>query len=492
MSRSLTVSLTPPSRRSRRTACLVLPVWQDGEGPSIADELTASAPVARALAASGHDGSQGRRAVVHTGDPDLPGTLVLVGMGRRDGADADALRRLGGVAGTRAADEPQSPVAVHVPDVPAVDPDVVVYTIAEGVGLGGYRFDQYRTSPEPPKRASGVSLWVSSAPAALKRAIERGRVVAAGVNLSREIGDLPPNDLGPVELASRIRAEARAAKLTCRVLEEPTLRRENMNALLAVARGSARPARMAVLEHRPRGARRRPIVFVGKAITFDTGGISLKSREGMEAMKYDLGGGSAVVGALTAIARLGLRRPVVGLVPIAENMPDGSAARPGDIVTTASGLTVEILNTDAEGRLILADALHYARRYDPEFVVDAATLTGAIVVALGNAYAGCFSRDPEMAERVRAAGGAVGERFWPMPVDDAYAEVMRGEVADLRNSGGRAGGACLAAAFLEKFTDYPWAHLDIAGVGNASTPSDLQRKGATGFGVRTMIELARS
>jgi leucyl aminopeptidase len=303
----------------------------------------------------------------------------------------------------------------------------------------------------------------------------------------------PANVLYPEEFARRARQMADEVGLACTVLGEDDMRDLGMGILLAVSQGSAREAQLIILEHTPPGTEEQPpLVLVGKGITFDTGGISIKPWDGMWLMKDDMGGAAAVIGALEALARLGVARRVIGVGVCVENMPDGNAFRPGDILTGITGKTCEILSTDAEGRLVLADALGYVARYHPAAVVDLATLTGAIGVALGPQAAGLFANNDGLREALLAAAEKTGERLWPMPLYDEYLEEIKGEMAEVKNSGGRMGGVGTSAKFIEHFTEgYPWAHLDIAAMVWTSNERDpATPKGATGYGVRLLVELA--
>ncbi|MDE0199995.1 MAG: leucyl aminopeptidase, partial [Caldilineaceae bacterium] len=315
-----------------------------------------------------------------------------------------------------------------------------------------------------------------------------GRAVCSARDLVNE----PANLLTPVEMAARARAMASDVGLKCTVLDEAAMEEEGMGILLAVSQGSVNPAQFVILEHAPAGSSEAPLIFAGKGITFDTGGISLKRTGGMWAMKDDMGGAAAVIGAMEAIGRLGVPRRVIGIAPCVENMPDGEAFRPGDIVTGMTGKTAEIISTDAEGRLILADALAYAARFDPVAVVDLATLTGAIGTALGiHIRAGLFSNDSSLEENLMAAADHSGDLLWPFPMDAEYEKPIKSDMAEVKNSAGRSG-VSSSAKFIEHFTEgYPWAHLDIANMVladsriNAETP-----KGATGYGVRLLVDLA--
>jgi leucyl aminopeptidase len=326
----------------------------------------------------------------------------------------------------------------------------------------------------------------------LEGPLERGRILGECSNLSRELCNEPPNVLTPSVLADRAAEICGGVGLAIDVLDERRIKELRMGLLLGVAQGSGEPPRVIVVRHEPKGAPATPVLgLVGKGVTFDTGGISLKPAEGMERMKDDMAGGAAVICAMRAIAQLDAPIRVIGIVPATENMPGPRAMRPGDVLTSASGKTVEIINTDAEGRLILGDALWYAQHLGATHLVDVATLTGACVVALGKAAAGIFGQPEGWVEMVRRTGLAAGDRCWPLPLYDEYREQIKSEIADMINSGGRPAGACTAAIFLKEFASAtPWAHLDIAGTAWAEDAKPWQPKGATGVAVRTLAELA--
>ena len=323
-------------------------------------------------------------------------------------------------------------------------------------------------------------------------AVTRGVTVGAATNLARELANQPANLLPPAVFAERAVEAVAEVGVAAEVLDETAIRGLGMGLLLGVGQGSEAPPRLLIMRHEPPEAPAEPVLaLVGKGVTFDTGGISIKPAAGMEWMKSDMAGGAAVVGAMRALGALGVPRRVLGIVPMAENMPGGRAIRPGDILTGAGGTTVEVLNTDAEGRLILGDALWYARECGATHLVDVATLTGACVIALGGAASGLFARPAAWSDALQAAGGRAGERVWPMPLYEEYREQLRSELADLKNIGGREGGACTAAAFLDAFTGgLPWAHLDIAGTAWIEKPREDAAAGATGVMVRTLTELA--
>ena len=342
-----------------------------------------------------------------------------------------------------------------------------------------YRFDQMKS-----KKANAGSLVHMAVSAtsnhdasALERGVREGRAIAAGMSLTRDLGNLPANVCTPTYLAERAVKLAREWKLVVEVLEQKDMEKLGMGSLLSVTRGSHQPPKFVILRYSGAGKRERPVVLVGKGITFDTGGISLKPAAEMDEMKFDMCGAASVLGTLRAAAELKLKLNVIGLVPTCENMPGGAATKPGDIVTSLSGQTVEILNTDAEGRLILADALTYAERFEPQAVVDIATLTGAVIIALGHVCSGLFANKDGLAQELQAAGAESWDRIWQLPLWDDYHEQLKSNFADFANIGGRPAGSVTAACFLSKFTrKYDWAHLDIAGTAWKSG----REKGATG------------
>jgi leucyl aminopeptidase len=366
--------------------------------------------------------------------------------------------------------------------------------LVEGTLLGLYRFMRYKRDNENgQKEIEALTIVERDRPRlrAMAEAIRRGRIVAEATNAARDLVNEPGNTLTPTELARRAREVARQAGIRCRVLGPQELRRRGARALLGVARGSQEPPRLIHLEYRG-GRRRAPhLGLVGKGITFDSGGISIKPAENMEAMKGDMAGAAAVIAATSAIARLALPLNVTAVVPATENLPSGSALKPGDILRAMSGKTIEVINTDAEGRLVLADALQYARSRKVSHLVDVATLTGACVVALGTLNSGAFSNNQPLLDKVLAAGKAAGEKIWPLPMDAEYDELIKSDVADIKNTGGRKGGAIAGAKFLQHFVgDTPWVHLDIAGTFESDKEKGYQSKGATGVMVRTLVSLA--
>jgi leucyl aminopeptidase len=361
----------------------------------------------------------------------------------------------------------------------------------EGAILGDFEPDRHKTGNDKKALASFAVVCPDGA-AELDAAVSRGQVLAESQNFTRALANEPANLLTPLQMAAAAREMSQQQGLECEVLERSELERLGMGALLGVAQGSAAPPALIVIRYRPQqAASSAHLGLVGKGVTFDTGGISIKPSEGMEKMKYDMCGGAAMLGAMRAIAQLKPPIAVTAFVPCVENMPGSRAQRPGDIVTAMSGKTIEVLNTDAEGRLILADALAYARRQGCTHLVDAATLTGAIVVALGHIHVGLFSNNDAMRDRVLRAARAEGERMWPMPLDDDYQEGLKTPFADIANIGSRWGGAVTAAIFLREFAeDTPWVHLDIAGTAYLEEAQPHMPKGPTGLPVRTLVRLA--
>jgi leucyl aminopeptidase len=418
--------------------------------------------------------------------------LALIGCGRAADFDTERLRRVATAAATAARQRRFARVAfINRTNLPA---DAAVQAIAEGFVLASFNPDPYKNE-RGNAAAEQMTILDGGGTAdadALERAVERGRVLGESCNISRDLCNEPSNVLTPSVFADRAAAIGRSAGLSVEILDEEELARLRMGLLLGVARGSAEPPRMIVLRHDPPGAPAAPILgLVGKGITFDTGGISIKPADGMERMKDDMAGGAAVVGAMRAIALLRAPIRVIGVIPSAENMPGGRAIKPGDILTGASGKTVEVINTDAEGRLILGDGLWYAQQLGATHLVDVATLTGACVVALGKIASGLYGQPSEWVDVVRDTALRAGDRCWPMPLYDEYADQLRSEIADMINSGGRAAGACTAAMFLKEFAGgLPWAHLDIAGTAWADESKPWQVKGPTGVAVRTLAELA--
>jgi leucyl aminopeptidase len=419
--------------------------------------------------------------------------VILVGLGGKADVTPDRLRLAAARAAVAARTAGATDVAILSEGVD-LEPGMIGQTIAEGVILGLYRFLRYKRSEENGKKeVASLSITASGAAQAaeMKKGVRTGEVIAASAVMARDMVNTPAADMTPTVIAGIAKGLGRTHGLRVRVLERDAMRRLGMGALLGVASGSTQPPKFIIVEYR--GGGRRPfIALVGKTITFDSGGISIKPAENMDRMKDDMSGGAAVLGAVRNAAALKLPLNIVALLPATENMPSGSAYKPGDVLHTLSGQTIEILNTDAEGRLILADALAYACRYRPAAIVDIATLTGACRIALGQEAMGMLGNDDALKEKVRAAGERSGERVWELPLWEGYHDQIKSDIADMKNTGGRDGGAITAACLLSKFVQkYPWVHLDIAATAWTDKDRPYTPKGATGIGCRLLTQFLR-
>jgi leucyl aminopeptidase len=413
--------------------------------------------------------------------------LVLVGLGKQSEVTLETIRQALGSAAKRVRQAKVESFAVALPTVTphGMSSLDVAQAMVEGAILGSYQFTVYRSEAVSGKAVAGMKILIPQ-----KSQLRRGIATAEATVFVRDLCNHPSNILTPAKVADEAKAIAKAEKISIKVLEQNEMERLGMGALLGVARGSQEPPKFIILEYN--GAKKkdeRPVVLVGKTITFDTGGISLKPAENMEHMKADMTGGAEVLASIRAAARLKLPLRLISILPVAENMPGGRAMKPGDIVKTLSGKTVEVQNTDAEGRLILADGLAYAMRYKPAALIDIATLTGACVVALGQFAIGMFGTDQALKEQVRKAGQKAGERVWEMPLWEEYFEQLKSDVADMRNIGGRGGGMITAALFLSKFVgDCPWVHLDIASTDWSERERAYIPKGPTAIGTRLLMQ----
>ena len=423
------------------------------------------------------------------GDATAKPMVVVMSAGKKSEFDPERMRRVGGAVAKWMRSWKVDRVGLDIRREKAFGSAEVIGALCEGLHLGSFTFDRHRKGDRRRVQPSAEVL-VERTSADVAKSVRRAGLVSTAANLSRTLAHEPPNLINPVTLAGRAKALARKAGLKCAVLDEKRMATLKMGGLLAVGKGSATPPRLIVLEHRGR-LKGKPVVVVGKAITFDTGGYSLKPRDSIVGMKYDKCGGMQVVGVMHALASLKYKRPVVGIVAAAENMISGRSYRPDDIVTTMSGKTVQIVSADAEGRMVLCDALTYARkRYEPRCIIDLATLTGGVKVALGRQAAGIFCDDEKLRETLIESGRRTHERLWPLPMWDDYVSLIKGDDSDLKNSGGRDAHAVAGAVFLKQFVDdkVPWAHLDIAGVADIDTDGSYCPKGATGFGVRLLLD----
>ena len=492
-----------------RSGALVLPLAEGAEGvPALAGlaqaiDAASGGAIARGLAAAGFKGRKGQSATLWApaleGGAAGPARVVAIGLGKPGELTPEAAEAAGGGTLPLVGAEREAVVAAEALAAPHAA------AFALGLLLRSYRFDRYRTTvkEEDKPKLERVAVATDAATAA-KTAWAPMRAVAEGVFLSRDLVSEPPNILDPEEMAERCKVLEKLG-VDVEVLGPKEMRKLGMGALLGVAQGSVKEPRLVVMQWHGAGggkgkkATTSPVAFIGKGVTFDTGGISIKPAGGMEDMKWDMAGAGAVVGLMAALAGRKAKVDVVGLVGLTENMPSGAAQRPGDVVRTMSGQTVEVINTDAEGRLVLADVIHYCReRFEPRFMIDLATLTGAIIVSLGHEHAGLFSNDDTLAQQLAAAGKAVGEQVWRMPMGEAYDKALKSDIADMKNVGGRPGGSITAAHFIQRFvgtkagpmqTPIPWAHLDIAGTAWSSKDLPTVPKGATAFGVRLLDRL---
>jgi leucyl aminopeptidase len=419
------------------------------------------------------------------------GRLLVVGLGESDKLVADSFRKAVGIASRNDAMRHSRSAAVHFGKYSTPG---YAQAVAEGYLLGSYEHRDYKTGDDNGKeRGPKTMLYAVDKMQSLKpmqQAAGRGQIIAEGQLLARRLAWTPANDLTPSIYARKAQQLAQEHGFKCKVLDEKAIAKEKMGAFLSVARGSEEPPRFMILELSNGRAGQKPIVLVGKGVTFDSGGISLKPGQDMHEMKQDMAGSAVVLATFVTAARLGLKLNLVGLIPATENMPSGRATRPGDVIKSRKGKTIEIINTDAEGRLILADALDYANQYDPQAVIDIATLTGAALYVLGYAGAPIMGNDDKLLNLINDAGDETGERVWPLPIWDDMRDQMKSKIADLANSGGKPSGTIAAAAFLENFIgDWPWAHIDIAYVDMEPKGRPYIPAGATGFGVRLFVEL---
>ena len=481
---------------------LVLPLFANGQMPPWGNGLPEStrALVSDVLARGEFDGKWKKSLLFRPAAGGPYRWLLLVGLGEQAELSLDRLRQACGIAARAAREARASDVRMPliVPDGTAFSARSLAQAHAEGFLLSLYQFLEYKTDEDANKhRISRIELVPTNGASTrtLNAGVHEGTVISECACFARDLAAYPGNVATPTMLASRARAIARSSPLMkVKVFGEAQIKRLGMGALAAVAQGSAQPPRFIVLEYRGDGKKSNFIALVGKGITFDSGGISLKPSKGLEEMKYDMSGGGAVLGVMRALPRLRIKRNVVGIIPATENLPGGTALKPGDILSTYAAKTIEVVNTDAEGRLILADALAYAvRTYRPEAVVDLATLTGSCVVGLGQHVSGLVSNAPELVEKLKRAGDITGERVWELPLFDEDREQIKSDIADMKNVGGRWGGAITAAALLEKFVDdTPWAHLDIAGTAYNDKDQPYVPKGPSGVGVRLIVQLLRA
>ncbi len=421
--------------------------------------------------------------------------LLLVGMGKRETFTSETLRCVSATAVQKARELQVAAVTIGVGDSLPLPSDAAAQAFVEGAELGAYRYWQYRTglTSEQTFRVERVTVFTAASDKLARQGAADGQAIARGVNFARDLVNSPGYVMTPEKLAAEALALGKRLGLRVQVLDKAQLTKQGFGGILAVGQGSANEPRFIAMEYGAAKKGTPTICLVGKGITFDSGGLSLKPADAMETMKSDMGGAGAVLGAMQVVAELKLPLHVVGLIASAENMPSSTAYRPGDVIKTLSGKTIEVLNTDAEGRIVLSDALFYAQRYKPAAIVELSTLTGAVIIALGAHAIGMIGTNQELADKLNRAGEASGERVWQLPLWDEYRDMIKSEIADLKNVGGRAAGSITAGAFLAAFVgDYPFVHLDIAGTAWADKPAkSYNAPGATGVGVRLLTEFLR-
>lgn len=452
-----------------------------------ADELPEV--VTKALADSKFQGRGDEALTVLAGQPRK---LTLIGLGKRGDLSHRGVRAAITSAGRTAKKQRDTKIAVLFPyTLPNMDDDATALAVADALAQSDYKYSAFLTKKEERERPS-IHATLIAPNANAKKLTAETNALASAVRTVRDLGNAPCNVMTPQALADRAVEVCKEVGVKCTVYGKKEIERMKMGGLLAVNRGSVLDPRFVVMEYAPKKAKKH-VALVGKGITFDSGGISIKPAEKMEEMKFDMCGAAAVIGIIEAVAKLEIPVKVTGIFATTENLPSGSAYKPGEIITMMNGKTVEIVNTDAEGRMILGDALHYASNLKPDHILDYATLTGACVVALGSETAGLFTDDDELARKLIQSGEKTGDRVWRLPVWNDYRDLIRSEWADMKNSGGRWGGAITAAVFLKEFVDCPsWAHLDIAGTAYAESETAREARGATGAGVRVTIDFLRS
>lgn len=456
-------------------------------GAAKAIDKALSGAVSEAVKNKEFSGKLNQTLALHTQGKLPARRVMLVGLGKKEEFSLDCIRQASSRAAQAAREFGVKRITsvAHGAGVSKITHGESAQAVVEGTILGLYQYTKYKTEKEERKKLEELSIIESEEGrlTEMESAAKVAQVLAEAQNFVRDVTNSPGNEITPRALGEIAKKLAKEHRLRCAVLGRKEMEKLKMGALLGVARGSAQEPRFIVLEY---NGGKDTLVLVGKAITFDSGGISIKPSEKMEQMKYDKAGGVAVLGAIKAASELKLPLRVVGLIPATENLPSGTALKPGDILTAMSGKTIEIISTDAEGRLILADALSYAAQYKPKAVVDLATLTGACVIALGSVVSGMIGNDEKLKEKIRAAGEKSGERVWELPLYKEYSEQIKSEVADMKNVGNREAGAITAAAFLSKFVELPWVHLDIAGTAYSEKDKPYAPKGASGVGVRLL------
>lgn len=479
---------------------LIVNLFEGASAPSGATgavDQALNGAISEMIASGDLTGKPGEVGVVYTRRAIPARRVLVVGLGKPEELSLETVRQAAGAAiqRARALNAKQVATILHGAGAGGLEAGAVAQAVAEATLLALYGFDQFKSKPEPKGEIQSVTIVEAGDITAAEAGVRSAESIAAGVYLARDLVNMPPNAATPTKLAEVAQEIAAAHGMKITVGDRQWAEQRHMGSFLGVAKGTLEPPKFIILEHNAERTDLDAYVLVGKGITFDSGGISLKPSENMGEMKSDMAGAAAVLGAMKVVGLLNLPLRVIGITPCTDNMPDGAAYHPADVLTASNGKTIEIISTDAEGRLILADALVYAGQYQPRAVIDLATLTGACVVALGSwTAAGIFSTDDSLRDQLIAAGAATHERLWPLPLFDEYKKAIKSSTADLKNSGGRAGGVGTSAMFLKEFTAYPWAHLDIAGMAliDKRQETPYTPAGGTGYGVRLLVEFLRN
>jgi leucyl aminopeptidase len=491
VSLSFTVVTTPADRAA--VELLAVPIGKDGAFGPGADAVDAAlgGGLAAFLAEAGFEGKLGETLAVPTAGKLRAKAAILVGIGDPGALTVDGVRRAAAAVARRASKAVSVGTTLASISKPELEVADAAQAVAEGFVLGAYQYLDYKGDATASKLKK-VAI-IGDGGAVVRNAVTRGAAIGDAVTWARDMVNTPSKEKSPAEMVAAARRLLRGRGITVQVFEGARLEAERFGGVIGVGQGSEQAPRFLKMTYAPRGARGKALALVGKGVVFDSGGLSLKTASGMETMKTDMSGGAAVIAAMSTLQDLGVKTRVTGYVPLVENMPSGTAIRPGDVLKIRNGKTVEVLNTDAEGRLILADALSFAYDDKPAAVIDLATLTGACMVALGDKIAGLMGNDDAWLGQVRSAADRAGEPVWHLPLPQEYRKQLESEVADLKNIGGSYGGALTAGLFLQEFVDgAPWVHLDIAGPARANADDGYLAKGGTGYGVRTLVELARA
>ena len=483
-----------------KTDAMVLGIYEDAERlegvAKLVDDAT-EGMLSELLEAGDFEGELNDTALLYTRGVIPAKRLLIAGLGKKDEFDLEKLRQVSATVVRQLRDLGIKRYSVlFYEDKAKTDREKVAQALVEGTILGHYQFNEHKTEElDKIKMVDEVDLLCSddTQKSKAQAGLDIGKIISEGTVLARDLSNHPANVATPSMLAETAKEIAKAENLKCKILSTQELEKQGFQALLGVAKGSYEDPKFITLEHNAEAKEYDTVVIAGKGITFDSGGISLKAGKGMEEMKYDMSGAAAVLGTMQVIGKLHLPLRVIGLIAATENMPGGDAQKPGDVIKSLSGKTIEVVNTDAEGRLVLADTLAYATKYEPSAIIDLATLTGAVITALGHFVCGMMGTSQELMDKLKIAGENSGERVWALPLWDEYDKAIESDVADVKNIGDGTAGTITGGAFLKKFVkDYPWAHLDIAGTAWMTKEQPYSPKGATGFGVRLLVEFLRN